>query len=147
VRVLADINGDLAAHAADGRLETVWYTDAHGLRQALTLDLGRVARAGALRLAQGREPLAYPRALRVDRSTDGVTWARAWEGRGAALAWLAAVEAPRLIEVSIPFPACDARYLRVSLNVESPTRRWVVAEASVGEAPATEPEVQECSAP
>ena len=134
VAAQASINADLAARVLDDRVDTRWYTAGQTPGQTLTLDFGRQIRGGALRLLQPGTPLQYPLRLEIDRSIDGMTWSRAWEGPTAARAWLAAVESPRLIPLTIPLDGCAARYLRLRLAAESPHQIWSVAEVSLLEA-------------
>jgi len=136
VAIRASDNDDLAVRAVDGRIDTAWHTDGQRPGQTLTLDLGGPVRAGAVRLRQAALPLDYPLLLRVERSVDGATWFRAWEGPTAALAWQAAVDRPREIPVTIPLDGCPARYLRLRIGAESFRHGWTVAEASVLEAAA-----------
>jgi hypothetical protein len=67
IAVRASLNDDLAWRAADGRVETGWYTDIQRPGHTLTLDFGRLVSGTALRLEGGR-PLDYPRLLEIDRS-------------------------------------------------------------------------------
>jgi hypothetical protein len=134
VAARASINDDLADAVADGRVETRWYTDVQRPGHALTLDLGRPVRVGAVRLVQGDRALEYPRVLTVERSLDGLAWFRMWEGPASAFAWRAALEAPLRMPLTLPLDGCQTRYLRLGVAVESPRQPWSVAEASVIEA-------------
>jgi hypothetical protein len=131
IAVRASLNDDLAWRAADGRVETGWYTDIQRPGHTLTLDFGRLVSGTALRMEQGGRPLEYPRLLEIDRSVDGLMWSSAWAGPAAALAWQAAIESPRTMPLTIPLDGSPARYLRLRLVAESPTQRWSVAEVSM----------------
>jgi hypothetical protein len=119
------------ALATDGDLETVWVCGVQNADQQVTVDLGRISQAGAIVHALGSRGADFPRHLVVETSLDGAAWQPAWEGSPAAAVLVAAMNAPRLTRVVIPFPPRAARYVRLSQTGRHERNYWSIAELEV----------------
>jgi hypothetical protein len=95
--------------------------------QRLTIDLGRVQQAGAVRHEAGD----FPRQLIVETSVDGVTWMPAWSGNALAAAITAAMRDPKAIQIWFPFEPRPARYLRLVHPGDEQSYYWSLAELEV----------------
>jgi len=116
--------------AIDGTVATKWDDGPQHPRQWFVADLGGVHDVGGVTTWLGRFARDYPRRLAIDLSVDGTTWAVAWEGRTAAKAFLAAVEAPREAPLRFAITPGPARYVRLR-QLDTATMLWVIAELQV----------------
>jgi hypothetical protein len=119
------------ALATDGDLETVWVCGVQNADQQITVDLGRLAQAGAIVHALGSRGADFPRHLVVETSLDGAAWQPAWEGSPAAAVLVAAMNAPRLTRVVVPFPPRAARYVRLRQTGRHERNYWSIADLEV----------------
>jgi hypothetical protein len=119
----------------DGRLETEWGDGPQRPGQWFVLDLGDVREVGGVMHALGEYARDFPRLLAIDLSLDGSNWQQAWEGRTAALAFLAAAREPRGASMYIEFASRRARFVRLR-QLAKHENLWRVAELAV-HAPAT----------
>src|SRR5262249_37508639 len=83
------------APMVDGRLAAEWGDGPQRRGQWVLVDLGAVREVGGVTHAMGEYARDFPRRLAIDVSEDGKSWEQVWEGRTAALAFLAAVRGPR----------------------------------------------------
>jgi hypothetical protein len=117
--------------ATDGNVETRWVCGPQNADHQITFDLGRVAQAGAIVHALGSTGADFPRHLTVETSLDASAWEPAWEGSPAAAVMVAAMDAPRLTRVVIPFRQRAARYLRLRQTGRHGSNYWSIAELEV----------------
>jgi hypothetical protein len=119
------------ALATDADVETRWVCGVQDSDQHITFDLGHVVDVGAIVHALGSLGADFPRHLIVETSPDAAAWAPAWEGSPAALVLVAAMDAPRLTRVVIPFAARPARYVRFRQTGRHERNYWSIAELEV----------------
>ncbi len=122
----------------DGRIETEWGDDPQRPAQWIRADLGEVREVAGITHALGEYARDFPRLLAIDLSVDGASWEEVWRGPTAALAFLAAVRAPREAAMRITFPPRAARYVRLRQLAEH-RNMWRVAELRVHGAVALRP--------
>jgi hypothetical protein len=120
--------------AIDGTVATTWDDGPQHPSQWFVADLGSVHDVGGVTTRLGGFARDYPRRLAIDLSIDAANWATAWEGRTAASAFLAAVEAPREAALRFALPPRPARYVRLR-QLEAATNLWVIAELQVHRGP------------
>ena len=118
-------------YATDGDLDTRWVCGIQLAPHHIAFDLGETAEVGVVVHALGSQGTDFPRYLVIDTSRDGTTWEAAWEGSPAAAVLDAAMEAPRLTRVMLPFAARDARYVRLRQTGRSGRTYWSMAELQV----------------
>lgn len=58
-------------------------------------------------------------------------WQQVWQGSSAALAYTAALEAPREMTLKYRFPPGSARMVRMRQTLSDPTFYWSIAELRV----------------
>jgi hypothetical protein len=133
-----DARGAVDMAALGDRSAATRWTSGDGQRagQELWIDLGRVAHPCAVRLSLGDQVGAYPRALSVWTSSDGVAWTKAAERRTAGLAIAAALERPRDPRMAIALDGAAARYLRLRLESDCASVPWIVTGLVVSDRPA-----------
>jgi hypothetical protein len=116
--------------AIDGTLEAGWDDGPQYPDQWFIADLGGVHDVGGVTTWLGRTARDYPRRLAIDVSIDGEIWEPVWEGRTAAKAFLAAIEAPTAAPLRFAFPPRRARFVRLR-QLDTATMLWVIAELQV----------------
>jgi hypothetical protein len=94
-------------------------------------ELDAPRQVNGLVLALGPLPDCYPRALRIEASLDGRTWAQVFEGPSGAAAVRAARRDPRRVAVTYGFAAVQARWIRAQQTGSTGTLPWSISEASV----------------
>jgi hypothetical protein len=114
----------------DGRIETEWGDNPQRPAQWIMVDLGTLQQVGGITHALGEYARDFPRHLIIELSVDGAAWRVAWEGSTAALAFRAAVIAPRETIMRMAFPAQPARFVRLRQGAEH-VNMWRVAELQV----------------
>jgi hypothetical protein len=127
----ASVNAVSASKAFDGSLETRW--DTAGIQkkdQWFELDLGRTYTVRGLSLKLAGSSLDYPRAIRVEMTTDGQTWTVVAEN-DRVIVPIRAFLHPRDITVDIPFPAQEARRVRLVQTGHDTTYYWSIYELNV----------------
>jgi hypothetical protein len=121
-----------AVWAADGRLDTYWES---AIRQQgseqITIELAAEGPVSGIGITQSGRVGDYPRNLVIETSGDGRTWVRAWEGRTAGLAYLAAVRDVSRSRFSIPFTSRPARFVRLRQTASGTAANWSIAELDV----------------
>ena len=134
-RQLASVSASCAPEhlplVQDGDLATRWECGPQRPTQAITVDLGSVGMTGTVVPALGTFATDFPRQLRIETSTDAVTWDVAWEG-GVLPALMEASlrdsEANRLV---LAFAPRQARYVRLRLMSDDKVWYWSIAELEV----------------
>jgi hypothetical protein len=119
------------AYATDGDIETRWVCGVQNADHQVTFDLGRVAPVGSIVHALGALGADFPRQLIVETSTDGASWEPAWEGSPAAGVLIAAMEAPRLTRLVLPFTPRPAQYVRLRQTGRHERNYWSISEFEV----------------
>jgi hypothetical protein len=119
-----------AARMHDRRLDTKWGDSPQFPDQWILADLGTAREVAGVTNVLGENVLEYPRRLRIDVSIDGETWEPAWEGNGAAAAFLGYVRAPRRGAVEFVFAPRPARFVRLR-QLASVAHAWWVLELEV----------------
>jgi hypothetical protein len=80
----------------------------------LTADLGEAREVRGVELRTHGRLLELPRDLAVDVSLDGSQWTRAFEQRPGGLAFLGALDSPRVIPIRIDLGDVSARSVRIN---------------------------------
>lgn len=96
----------------------------------LVADLGAAQQVSSIVLEQGAYPPWYPRALRVEWSTDGVSWTHAWSGSPVVEATCGALLDPLRVPTRLPL-AATARYIKVTQTGRAPKDWWALAGFAV----------------
>jgi hypothetical protein len=126
----ASCSREEVGYAIDGDMETRWVCGMQNADHEITVDLGRVARAGAVVHALGSSGADFPRHLVIETSSDLVTWAAAWEGSPAAAVLEEALAEPTRTGVVIAFPPREARYVRLR-QIGRQEAYWSIAELEI----------------
>ncbi len=134
--VRASLYPELVAHLTDGDLVTRWHTGPQTPGSELLLDLGSVRQLHGVELQLGGYVADFPRALDIELSPDGATWTAAWSGPTAFVAYLAALEDPRLMPLRFAVAPAPARFVRLRQTAADPVYYWSVAELRLFGAPA-----------
>lgn len=98
---------------------------------ALTLDLGRVAKVCGLRLSMGSAAVMYPGTLRVATSLDNVTWEASFEREMGGAVLRAALRDPVRPTLFVPLFLKAARYIRLQIVRSQPEYPWAVSNIIV----------------
>jgi hypothetical protein len=118
-------------NADDGDLESRWVCGPQTADYDLTVDLDRAMHVGAVVHNLGRLASDFPRRLLIETSVDGQTWERAWDGSPAAAVLFAAMDAPRVTRVVLPFSPRVARFVRLRQIGRDERNYWSIAEVEV----------------
>jgi hypothetical protein len=92
----------------------------------LTLDMGKPQQVAKIVLDSAASANDYPRGYVVETSPDGTTWTEAARATAAETA-----SAQQGGVLTIPFPAVQARYLRITNQGTVPGTFWSVHELTV----------------
>lgn len=130
-------SADGARAMVDGRFDTEWLDHPQRPAQWVLADLGGLREIGGLTYALGDASRDYPRRLAVDVSGDGESWEEVWQGPTVAMAFRAAVAAPRACVMRIGLPTRTARFVRLRPAVRAEAV-WRIAELQI-RAPARKP--------
>lgn len=114
----------------DGRVETEWGDNPQRPDQWVMVDLGQVRDVGGVSHALGEYARDFPRLLRIELSRDGTEWETAWQGSTVALAFRAAVVAPRGAWMRFAFAPQPARFVRLRQLAEH-VNMWRIAELQI----------------
>jgi hypothetical protein len=127
-RLASHTNPPHLALMSDGDRTSTWTTPA-GQRggEEFTADLGEVIPIVGITLAGGKSMTAFPRAIAIAVSADGLRWTPVWQGDAAAKTVAAAIADPRTVAVPFGFSQQSARYVRVTQTGQS-AQPWAVAE-------------------
>jgi hypothetical protein len=129
VRAIRTSAGDGAA-LIDGNLETAWEDGPQQPGQRIELDLGGVRAIGGVALALRDRVRDYPRALRIDVSSDGRSWRTVFDGPLTGWAVWSAALTPLDATLTLALPSTETRYVRLEQTMAS-DRPWVMAEVVV----------------
>jgi hypothetical protein len=132
----------VSASATRGRLDAASLTDQNpGTRwitsrppregESITLDVGRMQRLCGLELSMGSAAVLYPKALRVEISSDGSEWDTAFVGKLGGAALLAALTNPHDARMSLPLGNHAARFVRLRVDESHTLYPWAVADVVV----------------
>jgi hypothetical protein len=122
---------DDAREAIDGRLDTGWEKYPQTSDMWFRADLGREQTVAGVSQSLGEYMLDYPRRLAIELSVDGTLWQRVWEGPTFGPMLMAAVRAPREIEMRFAFAPHRARFVRLLQLENFPTTMWRIQELHV----------------
>jgi hypothetical protein len=129
--VSSDCDASALGHALDRDASTHWVCGPTDREQSIVADLGSVRPTGAIVHASLAGVADYPHALRVDTSTDGVSWTPAWAGTTWGAAFDAAIADPQRLRLLLTFEPRQARYVRVTHPGQSGDYTWSLAELEV----------------
>ena len=137
VRVTASLYQELVGNLTDGDRITRWHT---GGPQApttdLTVDLGSPRQVTGVEQQIAGFVADFPRMLTVETSVDGTSWATAWSGGTALIAFSAALDQPLDVPIRTMFDPRPARYVRLRQTGSDDVYYWSIAELRVfGETP------------
>lgn len=128
--IAASIDQQDAGAMLDGNLDTRWNAVQNGA-ETLTIDLGGVRHVEAIEMSIGAYASQYPRALRVETSPDGQSWAQAFTGGTALLTYDAAIRDPRQVPIAVPVNRDGVRFLRVQQTAHANRLKWTIVELRV----------------
>lgn len=134
VRALrANIGADRISRAADDDAGTFWSSDGTQTgREEIVLDLGEERAVEAVVLSLGGALVRdFPRALRIEVSSDERHWSPAWEGATAAATVSAGLADPGVVPVPFRLGNVGARFIRLSQLGTDPVFAWSIAEIQV----------------
>jgi hypothetical protein len=129
--IRANVNGDAVFSMADGDRTTRWHSGAQTKNTIVEVDLGGVRTVAGIDMLLGAFADDFPRGLVIELSDDVGKWRQVWQGGSAALAYAAALEAPRDVPLKYRFRPGDARMLRMRQTLNDPTYYWSIAELRV----------------
>ena len=131
IGLLASVNGDSVGNAIDGDQKSRWGTGPQKRGHELVIDLGTRQSIGGVGLSLGSFVHDFPRSLQVSISDDGVEWKQVWRGPTAAMTIVAALRDPLKVELNLPCPTCQGRFVRLRQLGRDPVYYWSVTELSV----------------
>ncbi len=126
----ANVNEGAASRAIDGDRTTRWNSGFQKPGDEFLLDLGSVRYVDGLLLKLGPSLFDYPRACRVDVSSDGSTWSTAVRLETPLLPIREFLRAAD-ISYSISFPRRPARFIRIVLTSGNTEYYWSIYEFEV----------------
>ncbi len=129
--VTTNANGHLVAFAADGDLETRWFSGPQAMGHQLLLDLGTPQRVSALVMRLGRHRMDFPRMLGIELSVDGQAWELVRGGPTDPEAVRASFLDPYTTPLTFDLGDRTARFVRLRQMGEDQTFYWSVAEIEV----------------
>lgn len=130
-RVEAGESMHRAKRVLDGKQESRWHTDGPQTRGAwMRVDLGAVRRISGIEMTLGTDHMDYPRAYRVDVSTDGATWTEVARDESVVVP-LGAYRIPAVMPLSVLFAPCEARFVRITCESDDDTYYWSIHELNV----------------
>ena len=118
----------------DGDPATSWRRPVQQAGDALVLDLGQPASPCALRLSVGQAAFAFPRALSIATSVDGLSWTTMFSGGTGGEAVRAALAQPTNAGLEFALLPDDAhsahkaRFVRLRLETSQPDVPWQVSD-------------------
>ena len=131
-RVTASPYQELVGNLTDGDRITRWHTGApQDPTNELTVDLGTTGQVTGVEQQIAGYVADFPRFLTVETSVDGTSWAPAWSGGTALLAFSAALEDPLTIPLRSTFDPRAARYVRLRQSGTEGIYYWSIAELRV----------------
>jgi hypothetical protein len=123
------INQEELRRVVDDDPRSVWSTNAEqDGTERLTADLGAVFDISRVSLEGAT--FGFPRSMTVELSKDGNTWTSAWQGPTAERSVAAAIDNPRVVPLTVDFPAQPAQYVRVTQTGHS-RDPWIVGELRI----------------
>jgi hypothetical protein len=113
---------------------TSWRRPTQQAGDALVLDLGQPASPCALRLSVGQAAFAFPRALSIATSVDGLAWTNVFEGSTGGEAVRAALAQPTNAWLEFVLPPGEARgvrFIRLRIEASRPDVPWQVSDIMI----------------
>jgi hypothetical protein len=130
-RVSANVN-DAAIHLAiDGDPTTRWHSGPQTENTTVDVDLGSTRTVTGVDVLLSSFADDFPRGLVIELSDNAGRWRSVWQGSSAALAYKAALEAPRELTLKYRFPPGDGRMLRLRQTLHDSAYYWSIAELLV----------------
>jgi hypothetical protein len=118
--------------AADGDERTRWECGPQRPGHEIEIDLGRSLPVSAVVQNLAEYNTNYPRHLLLETSVDGASWVAAWDGSVRSLLIAQTIERPGpWVSVTVPFPARQARYIRLRQMAADQLLPWSIAELEV----------------
>jgi len=129
--VRANVNPATTRSMVDRDRETRWHSGPQVENTIVEADLGRVQTVAGIDVLLGPFAADFPRGLVIELSDEPGKWRQVWQGSSAALAYTAALEAPRDLTLKYRFPPSDARIVRMRQTLNDPSYYWSIAELHV----------------
>jgi hypothetical protein len=130
--IRASLSQDRVNRMTDGDLITRWDTAGpQDPTNVVTIDLGASKQVEGVEMLIAGYLADFPRGLAVDVSDDGTSWAIAWAGEPALMAYVAALEMPRTVPLRVPLANRGARYIRMRQTGADRVYYWSIAELKV----------------
>lgn len=130
-RIRANVNDTDVHRMVDHDRTTRWHSGPQSENTIVDFDLGVVRTVVGVDVLLGPFADDFPRGLVIELSEDGTNWRQVWQGRSAALAYTAALDAPLDIAMKYRFPPGDARRVRMRQTMNDPVYYWSIAEVRV----------------
>ena len=99
--------------------------------EEVTVDLQTTRFVDGLTMTINEHPWDFPKSLVIETSRDGRQWTPGWEGSTAAVAFAAALRAPRDVPLAFALPHVPARFLRMRQLGNDPAYSWSIFELAV----------------
>lgn len=115
----------------DRNEQTLWQCSLTDERQPLIVDLGTVTTVGAVVHSIGTQFWLYPSRISIETSEDGDTWTTARSGSVRHEVMVAGLKDPGVLRIVLPFPARQARYVRLRGTAGESQFPWTVAELEI----------------
>ena len=119
------------AEVTDGNVDTRWHCLVQDKDAEFKVDLGTIARVGAVTAAIGPFRNDFPRQLVVETSPDGERWDHAWTGSGLAATLEAEALNVSAEPVTVSFAPRPARFVRLRQTGRHDIWWWSIAEIQV----------------
>ena len=129
--VATNTNGHLVGFAADGDLETRWFSGPQSMGHQLILDLGVPSRVRVLVMRLGSHRMDFPRMLGIELSIDGQAWELVRGGPTDDEAVRASFRDPYTMPLTFDLGDRLARFVRLRQMGHDETFYWSVAEVEV----------------
>jgi hypothetical protein len=130
--IQASLYQNLVGLMTDGDRITRWHTGGpQDSTNEITIDLSVARQVTGAELDIAGYVADFPRLLTIETSVDGASWAAAWSGPTALLAFSAALEEPLDLPLRFPFEPRAARYIRLKQTGTDEIYYWAIAELRV----------------
>jgi hypothetical protein len=116
---------------SDGDPATSWRRPTQQAGDTLVFDLGQSASPCALGLSVGQAAFAFPRALSIATSVDGLSWTTVFQGGTGGEAVRAALAQPINAWLEFALPQRRARFIRLRLETSQPDVPWQISDIMI----------------
>jgi hypothetical protein len=129
--IRSNVNQEAIASMIDQDRSTRWESGPQSVGTFVELDFGTVRTVSGIDMLLGPFVEDFPRGLVIEASDGGSVWKEIWQGSGAGLTFVGAVQAPLDVPMKYRFEPVAARLLRMRLTKNDDTYYWSIAELKV----------------